>query len=420
MASYEFTLPDVGEGLSQGEIVQWKVAVGDQVVADQHLVDVQTDKAIVEIPSPVTGTVTQLGGGAGDILAVGAVLAVFETDGAPGPATTKAPEISPSPTATIAPASPDPPAQSGSATGRVRASPAVRKLARSLGVELASITPSGERGQITRSDVELAVGAAASDRPARPGVAATRPPPTAGAPEPAHEDRVEPLRGLRRQIAQTMEAAWRDVPHIFSMKEVDARGLVDARRSLNEEFAGEGSPLSYLPFFVSACVAALQAHPRFNASLDMGSEQIIYRHRYNVGIATATPDGLMVVVVHDADRKSLWELGAEIDQLAMQARARKISPAQIAQGTFTVSNYGSYGGWLGAPIIRPPEVAIAGFGRIRDAVVPIDGERQVGVAPLLPLCVSTDHRLNDGDHLGAFMDTMETYLREPIRLLSRG
>ena len=404
MAEYEFRFPDIGEGLSQGEIVQWKVAVGDRVQVDQHLVDVQTDKAIVEIPAPVSGTVTRLGAAAGDILAVGAVLAVFEADATAGvrgaaaaaALSVSAVEVAPSLATGASGSAPNQPSP------RVRASPAVRKLARALGVDLVSIAASGDRGQITRADVESAIGPAGATRPS---VATSAP---------VGEDRVEPLRGLRRQIAQTMEAAWREVPHIFSMKEIDAAGLVAARRSLNRELDGDGVVLSYMPFFVGACVAALKAHPRFNATLDMKGEQIVYRHRYNVGIATATSDGLIVAVVHDADGKSLPELAVEIEQLAERARARKISPAQIAGGTFTISNFGSYGGWLGAPIIRPPEVAIAGFGRIRDAVVAVDGAPRV--APLLPVCVSTDHRLNDGDHLGAFMDTMATYLREPIRL----
>ena len=399
---YEFKLPDVGEGLSQGEIVQWHVAVGDTVREDQSLVDVQTDKAIVEIPAPVAGTVTGLGGGPGDVLAVGAILAVFETRSevaTPASAPPADGDRGPPQGAPRAAASP---------AGRVRASPAVRKLARGLRVDLSALRGSGARGQITRSDVEAGRGGpGTAERSASP--APERPP--------EGEDRVEPLRGLRRQIARTMEAAWRDVPHIFSMHEVDATELVRARRSLNEELAGEQVHLSYLPFFVQACVAALKAHPRFNASLDMSGERIIYRHRYNIGIATATPDGLIVTVVADAERRTLRELALEIEDLAGLARQRRVTPAQISGGTFTISNYGSYGAWMGTPIIRPPEVAIAGFGRIREAVVPVDGEP--GIRSLLPMCISTDHRLNDGDHLGAFVDTMVSYLREPVRLLSQ-
>jgi pyruvate/2-oxoglutarate dehydrogenase complex dihydrolipoamide acyltransferase (E2) component len=198
------------------------------------------------------------------------------------------------------------------------------------------------------------------------------------------------------------------------MREIDATRLVEARESLNAELGGR---ISFLPLFVKAVVTALKQHPRFNASLDMQQQQIVYRHRYNIGIAAATPDGLVVPVLHDADRKSIAELAAEIEALAEAARARKVTVEQISHGTFTITNFGSYGGWLGTPIIRPPEVAIAGFGRVRDAVVPVDG--QPAVRKLLPLVVATDHRLNDGEHLNGFMDSLSGYLSDPVRLLGR-
>ena len=202
------------------------------------------------------------------------------------------------------------------------------------------------------------------------------------------------------------------------MDDIDATGLVEARRSINEDLAADGKKLSYLPFFVKACVAALKAHPRFNASLDLDGGQIIYRHRYNIGIATAAPDGLIVSVVHDADKKSLVEIADNIEMLAGLARERRIGVEQISGGTFTISNYGSYGGHMGTPIIRPPEVGIAGFGRIEERCVPENG--QAVVRTRLPICLSADHRLNDGEHLGSFMNTMCRYLRNPVRLLATG
>ena len=214
-----------------------------------------------------------------------------------------------------------------------------------------------------------------------------------------------------------MEEAWRTVPHIFTLEEVEATELVQAREALNQELASDELRLSYLPFFVKACVAALQTHPRFNASLDMKGEQIIYHHRYNIGIATATPAGLIVTVIHDADTKSLPQIAREIDTLARLARERRVTVDQIRGSTFTISNYGSYGAWMGTPIVRPPEVAIAGFGRIHDAVIPVNGEP--AVRTMLPLVVSTDHRLNDGEHLGGFLNTLTRYLVQPVRLLGR-
>lgn len=417
MSAYEFKLPDVGEGLSEGEIVRWHAAPGERVRVHQSLVDVQTDKAIVEIPAPVSGTLMRLGGDPGDVIAVGAMLALIEGDdtsrdvGEPGEE--RGPREGGTMEASLGSgdAEPAPPSSSGAGpTGhrRVRASPAVRKLARERGIDLSTITGSGGRGQITHEDVEAALTGTHSTSPAAA---------TTASPPPQGEDRVEPLRGLRHRIAQTMSEAWREVPHIFSMEEIDARDLARARESVNAVHLPSGPRIGYLPFFVQACAAALRAHPRFNASLDMEARQIVYRHRCNIGIATATPDGLIVTVVHDADGKSLRELAGEIRDLSTLARERKVSPAQLAGGTFTISNYGSYGGGTGAPIIRPPEVAIAGFGRVREAVVAVDGRALV--RPVLPLCVSTDHRLNDGEHLHAFMESIARHLREPAHLLAR-
>ncbi|MCH9673444.1 MAG: 2-oxo acid dehydrogenase subunit E2 [Gammaproteobacteria bacterium] len=417
MARHEFLLPDVGEGLDKGLILRWLVATGDTVETDQLIVEVETDKAIVEIPAPVSGTVLELGGDAGDTLEIGAVLAVFETEGgAPSAAApqAQAPEVASTPAAAPAMAASS---TSNQSQGRVRASPATRKLARSLGVDLSALSGTGSKGQITRADVENAKTGTATDRPQSSPARAARPRRASQIQAPSEASTVEPLSGLRRQIALNMEEAWRTVPHIFTFEQTDATELVQARRALNEEFEPQGFRVSYLPFFVKACVAALQEHPRFNASIDTDNEQITYHHRYNVGIATATPEGLIVTVVHDADQKSLGEVAQEIEELAGLARERRVKVEQIRGGTFTISNYGSYGGWMGTPIIRPPEVAIAGFGRIHDAVVPVDG--QPGIRTILPMAVSTDHRLNDGEHLGAFMDTIIQYLSAPVRLLGR-
>lgn len=467
MSTYEFKLPDVGEGLREGEIIRWHAAPGDEVKAHQILVEVQTDKAIVEIPAPVSGTLKRLGGVPGDVIAVGAVLAAIESGSPPAEDEASSAASVPSPPPSALGASP----MTG---GRVRASPAVRKLARQRGVDLALVTGTGRRAQVTREDVE----AAAAKAPSAPEGETTAPVRVAG------EDRVEPLRGLRRQIAHTMAAAWREVPHIFSMREVDASDLMRARDSVNAVFPAPGSRggasratrypcpipacekvfrstragwdahvgalgkhpdwypaiedpeerrrrfrdeyswwfqdrvrrLSYLPFLVQACTAALREHQRFNASLDIDAGQIVYHHHCHVGIATATPEGLIVTVIRDADGKSLRELAEETSRLAARARERKVSPAEVRGSTFTISNYGSYGEGVGAPIVRPPEVAIAGFGKVHEAVVPVGG--QPCVRPVLPLCVSTDHRLNDGEHLGAFVDSIVRHLSEPALLLA--
>ncbi|MDP6013830.1 MAG: dihydrolipoamide acetyltransferase family protein [Alphaproteobacteria bacterium] len=402
MSDFTYNLPDVGEGLSEGEIVHWHVAPGDTVAADQIIVDVQTDKAVVEIPAPIAGVMKSIGGDPGDMVPVGAMLAVIETEGTAPAAAAPAPDAE-APKSAVAPA----PQAKGK---RPLASPTTRKLAAELGVTLSNVAGSGPNGRITRDDVQRAAEGgtpvslpAAAPAPAAPAIAS-----------PTGEDRVEPLRGLRRQIANSMTTAWREIPHILTTHEIDATNLVAARAALNEELATDGIKLSYLPLFVKACVGALKRFPAFNASLDMTRQEIIYRHRYNVGIATATPDGLIVPVVHDADRKSVIDIAREIEALAEVARTRKVTVEQLRGGTFTISNYGSYGGTFGTPIIRPPEVAIAGFGAIRDQVIPVDGAP--AVRPNLTLVVSCDHRLNDGEHLGAFSGAIAAYLADPVRL----
>lgn len=407
MSEVTFTLPDIGEGLGEGEIVRWHAAPGEAVKADQLMVEVETDKAVVEIPSPVTGVLKVQGGQPGEVVPVGGLLAVIETEGeGAAPAPTPAPEPEAAPEVAPPPTPETPPARR-----RVLASPATRKLAVELGLDLATLSGSGERGRVTREDV-LAAGAAPAPAPALPSVTAAAPAPPLG------EDRVEPLRGLRRQVARTMTQAWREIPHINSMREIEADELVAAYRGLRAELEPSGVKLTYLALFVKAVVVALKANPGFNASIDMEREEIVYHHRYNIGIATATGEGLIVTVLHDADTLSLVDIARRLDELAQKARARKVRPEELSGGTFTITNWGSYGGWLGSPIIRPPEVAIVGFGRIREAVVPVDGVP--AVRQLLPLVVAADHRVNDGEHLGSFIAALATYLSHPVRLLVQG
>ena len=440
MATQEFLLPDVGEGLEAGTIVQWLVSPGDAVTVDQIIVEIETDKAVVEIPAPVTGTLVSHGGKAGATLPVGSVLATFETENG---ATAGATNTSAAPNATAQVSAPGPAAptaelkttgqtttataatQSGSQTKRILASPATRKFARNNHIDLAQVSGSGSRGQITQKDVEAFLAAGNPDTSTAVLDSATHataaPAPPTAAPAAAArkslklESRTEPLSGLRKQIATNMQSAWRDIPHVFSFEEIDATALIEARRELNVEFEAQGQRVSFLPFFVKACVIALQEHPRFNASINMSDDTVCYHGNFNVGIATATPEGLIVTVVHHAEQKSILDIGNEITTLAALARERRVTVEQISGGTFTISNFGSYGGTVGTPIIRPPEVAIAGFGRIHEKVVPREGEPVV--RHILPLAVSTDHRLNDGEHLGGFVATLSRLLSNPIRML---
>ncbi len=441
MSELEFRLPDVGEGLSEGEIVEWAVVPGERVARDQTLLHVQTDKSVVELPAPHAGTVVRIEGAVGDIVPVGALLVVIAVD-EPAATLPAGPVASfePQPGVIEEPRTPQtPPAASPrgrAGRGRPLASPATRQRALEHGIDLATISGTGPGGRITTEDVERA----ARDTDEAADADAAHPPPaavpTAEAVDPgrsagpaagggaaaggdvAATDEVVPLRGLRRRIAMTMAAAWRDVPHITDIRELDATGLVDARTRLGAALEPQGVHLTFLPLFVAAAAAALRAHPACNASLDLDAGTVTYRRRVNIGLAVATGDGLIVPVLHDADRRSIAEVAQASAELATAARERRLSPAQTAGGTFTITNFGTYGGWIGTPIIRPPEAAIAGFGRIRETVVAVDGVAVV--RPTLAVSVSADHRLLDGDDVGAFLATLTTYLTDPLLLLGVG
>ena len=399
------------------------MAVGDRVREHQALVEVQTDKAVVVIPCPAAGVVAELCAPTGERLAVGEVLVVIEPDGdgagAPAPATATEPlQSAPAPAA---------PVTASRAAGRPLAAPATRRRARELGVDLATVTASGSQGRILREDVERAAaasapaGAAPPADPAAPG-AAVAPPSAPSVPArptaaPSRPGEVVPLRGVRRAIAQTLTRAWQEIPHIIDYREVDAGRLIEARDALRRRATERGQEelaraLTPTPLIAAAAVRALADHPYVNASIDMEREEIALHRQVHLGVATATPDGLMVPVVEDADRRSVGELALEIATLARAARERRLEPGQLRGATFTVNNFGGLGVWLGTPIIQPPQVANLGIGAIRDRVVPVGGEPRV--RPVCALSVSGDHRVLDGDTLGAFVSRVVTLLEEPL------
>jgi pyruvate dehydrogenase E2 component (dihydrolipoamide acetyltransferase) len=398
MAALEFRLPDIGEGIASAEIVAWRVAEGDQVREHQELVEIQTDKAVAVIPCPASGVVARLCAAEGDSLDVGALLAVIEVEGAP-PANGAAREAAPGPeTAPVARA--EPAVRSLSRVQLPLAAPTTRRLARELGVDLAGLQGSGPQGRIVREDVE---------RAARPAPA--RPAPAAG--------EVVALRGVRRTIAHTLTRAWREVPRIIDYREVDATALLRARASLKQRALDRGDEalaraLTPMPLIVRAAVFAARDNPYVNASIDLEREEITLHGHYNVGIATAGPDGLTVPVIHDTDQRSLAEIAHAIVALATAARERRLTVEQLAGPTFTVNNFGSLGTWLGTPIVRPPEVVNLGVGAIRDRVVAVDGAPVV--QPTLVLSVAGDHRLLDGDTLAAFVTQVAHLLENPVLL----
>ncbi|MTD12546.1 dienelactone hydrolase [Nakamurella sp. YIM 132087] len=414
MTRVDFALPDVGEGLDEAEVVRWLVGEGEQAARDQPVVEIETSKSIVELPAPGTGTMVSHAAAEGDIVPVGGLLFVFETD---APATTPAAQPvrapDPSPQAAGMPADPDRGADVRAAT-RPLASPSTRQRARDAGVDLAAVRGTGPHHRITRQDLEAHLSAASAPggsgaEPAADPSAAVLPVPTAGT------DEVRPLRGLRRQIAKAMTTAWNTVPHITDMREVDATRLVTARQALKNHLALGEVPFTFLPLVIRAVTAALAQVPAFNSSIDTEADTVTVHGRRNIGLATSAPDGLMVPVLKDADQLSLAEIARQVRTLTDRARHRTSTPAELTGGTFTITNFGSYGSWLATPIIRPPEAAILGIGRIQDRVVPVDGEP--AIRPVLTLCVSADHRIIDGEDMGLFLGALGRYLSDPILLL---
>ncbi len=359
---HEFRLPDIGEGLTDAEIVRWHVRVGDLVDVDQLLVEVETAKAVVEITSPYAGTVLHLGGVEGDTIAVGEILIVV---GEPGERwKPDRPVEAADVPASVETSAPSPPV---TAAGRVKAMPIVRKLAREHGVDLATIAGSGPGGAITRADVERAITSTA----------------------PGDGDQRVTMSRLRRTIAENMTRSWREIPHVTVHADVDATALLTAHRALREATTG---PVPLEALIATAVLPALRRFPEFNATVD-GDEVILHR-RYDLGFAVDTPDGLMVVVVRDADAAVPTELARRITDLAEAARSRTATPDQLTGQTFTVSNIGALGGGAGTPIIPWGTTAILSIGRATDTPVARDGG--IFVAPVAPLNLSYDHRLIDG------------------------
>jgi len=429
MSKYEFKLPDIGEGIAEGEIVSWLVAVGDTVIENQELVEVMTDKATVTIQSPKAGKVIELGGAVGDAVPVGNMLVSIALEGSYASA---APAQS-----DPAPAAPAPqPEKAGTAVGDIKdelpgtnlakvdpsarplAAPATRKLARELGVDLSDVNGSGSAGRITREDVEKA----GTGRPS--GLGAPIGMPTASAPTPlaaaappprAKEDVRVPIRGLRKRIFENMARSKRTVAHFTYADEVECSKLVALRKRV-QPFAEEaGVKLTFLPFIIKATVAALKKHPALNVWMDDANLEIIQKASFDIGIATATDAGLLVPVIRNADRLSIVEIAKEIARLAADARIGKSRSEDLGGSTFTVTSLGKLGGLFSTPVVNYPEVAIMGVHEMKKKPIIVGDEIKIG--DVMVLALSFDHRVIDG-HIGAaFAQEVKAFLEEPDRLL---
>ena len=391
---FEFRLPDIGEGLAEAEVGKWLVAVGDRVVEDQPVVEMMTDKATVELPAPAEGVVVEQRAAEGDTVKTGSVLYVLATD---SDVATPAKE-SVAPSSGIS-ASREPPAPSSSG---VLAPPAVRKLARELGVDLASVRGSGPGGRISVEDVQRHH-AAASPASTAPALKAA----------PAAGDRV-PLRGVRKRMAETMAASARTVPHVTGFHELDAELFADYVSRSRGEAQARGKRIPFDTFLVRAAAIALRRHPIFNSSLDEERGEIVMHDEVNVGVATATPEGLIVPVVKRADTLSLDALAAEVERVTAAARERRSTPSDLLGGTFTVSNTGAWRGGYGTSLIRPPEVALVAFGQIEPRAVVRDGA--VVARQVMPMSVTFDHRVIDGEQGLTFAMAIRSLIEDPAQL----
>ena len=427
MAKYEFKLPDIGEGIAEAEIVAWHVKVGDRIEEDQQIADMMTDKATVEMESPVAGKVVQLAGEVGDQIPIGSVLAVIETDGeapaetAPAPAAEEVPiadgaaEPTPAqaeemPTAAIEapsapPRAPEPRvepevAKKESGGTHVLASPAVRARARDLGIDLSQVRTAGDR--IRHSDLDaylLYSGGSVSSRGAAP----------------PRKDETIKVVGLRRKIAENMQEAKRRIPHFTLVEEFDVTALEETRAMMNGD-RGDNPKLTLLPFLITAMARALPDFPMLNATYD-DEANIITRHgSLNLGMATQTPNGLMVAVIRDAQNKSVWELAREISRLAEAARTGKATREELSGSTITLSSLGPMGGITSTPVINRPEVAIIAVNKVEEKIVPVDGE--IEIRRRMNLSLSCDHRVVDGWDAASFMQAMKPLIENPLRLLA--
>ncbi len=441
MARYEFKLPDIGEGIAEAEIVAWHVKIGDTIGEDQQIADMMTDKATVEMESPVAGKVIELAGEVGDQIPIGSVLAVIETEGADRAAepaedskderpladgaVEATPEMAQEIPVTSSAALPQAggeearsaegvglskpipeketvPPSTPPASGRgehVLASPAVRARARDLGIDLSQVKTTSDR--LRHSDLDaylLYNGGSVGQRSAAP-----------------RKDETIKVVGLRRKIAENMQEAKRRIPHFTLVEEFDVTALEETRAMMNRD-RGANPKLTLLPFLITAMAKALPEWPMLNATYDDDANVITRHGALNLGMATQTPNGLMVAVIRDAQAKSVWDLAREIVRLADAARSGKATRDELSGSSITLSSLGPMGGVTSTPVINRPEVAIIAVNKVEEKLVPIDGE--IEVRKRMNLSLSCDHRVVDGWDAASFMQTLKSYIENPLRLLS--
>ncbi|NLR31845.1 2-oxo acid dehydrogenase subunit E2 [Levilactobacillus tujiorum] len=436
--AYTFKLPELGEGMAEGEISSWLVKEGDAVKEDDTLVEIQNDKSVSELPSPVDGTISKIVAQEGDTVEIGDPLIVID-DGSDTPpdlgkggdeapaeeAAPEAPAAEPEAAAAPAPAAPTGVPAAADPNKLVMAMPSVRQYARDKGVDITQVAPTGNHGQVLKADIDnfngaAAPAAAAKEAPAAPAAAKA----TGQAIKPWNADRPEletrePMSPMRKIIAKSMRTSKDIAPHVTSFDEVEVSALMANRKKYKQAAADKGIHLTFLPYIVKALVAVMKDFPEINASIDDTTQEIVTKHYYNIGIATNTDHGLYVPNIKNADSKGMFEIAKEISENSQAAYDNKLSPASMAGGSITISNVGSIGGGWFTPVINQPEVAILGVGRIEKApYVNEDGDIVVG--RMLKLSLSYDHRLIDGALAQNILNELKALLHDPEMLLMEG
>ena len=416
MSEYIFKLPDLGEGTVESEIAEWFIAVGDQVDEEDVVGTMMTDKAAVELSSPVSGKVVKLAGEPGDIIAVGAPLVVFETEATPADEPGQAAEEQPAGQQAAAPAAepapepepepvPQAPEEATLDRKRVMTSPAIRRRAKELGVDLSLVPGSGPGGRITRTDFDQYIKrqAAAGGRAAAPAAAT-----------PAAQTTEEKVIGLRRIIAERMSAAKREIPHFAYVEEIDITELEALRKHLNDKQDDPAERLTLLPFLALALIRALRDFPQCNTTYDKERNVLLRHGAVNLGIATQTPDGLKVPVVHNAHALSMDALAAEVRRVTQAAKDNSAKKEELSGSTITITSLGKLGGIVSTPVINQPEVAIIGVNRAVERPVVLNG--QVAVRLVMNLSSSFDHRFVDGYDAAAMIQGIKEMLEHPATI----
>lgn len=442
-SNFIFTLPELGEGIVEGEIISWLVAEGDEIKEDQPLVEVQNDKAVEELPSPYAGKIVKIHVSEGDVVVVDQPLVeidapdyegsgdeVASTPAQPTGVAGENPAEASTPTATGAgssEATPTGQAGTNNPAGRVLAMPSVRKLARDKGIDITQVTPTGKGGCVTAEDVnnfnpnavaetadqsvEKVVSETKDESTSKPAVSSTG--------SYADRERREPMSGTRKSIARAMVNSKHTAPHVTLHDEVEVSKLWDHRKKFKDVAAQRDTKLTFLPYAVKALIAAVKKYPILNASIDDSTEEIIYKDYYNIGIATDTDRGLYVPNIKDANALSMFDIADQITELAARAHAGKLNTSEMSNGTITISNIGSAGGKWFTPVINYPEVAILGFGSIVQQPV-VNDEGELAVGRVVKLSLSFDHRIVDGATAQNALNEIKKYLADPELLLMEG